>query len=193
MSSHCSSHARQIALTEKLRITKTRSAGATAVIKTTTIPTLAAGDFTCSCPKFYPLLSLLSLFSDVTADDSSGLCIWGAAESAVTIMAASIPTLRILFRDNFRNLSKRYYSSNKGSPAGTSGSRLDSSRRKTTVVISRGDVSFNGDNSCDSEREIVRESLSHIQILQTTELAMEIRNVDSDMESQVERQPAHEV
>ncbi len=108
-------------------------------------------------------------------------------------MAASIPTLRILFRDNFRNLSKRYYVSSRGSPAGTSGSKLDSSRRKTTVVISRGDVSFNGDNSCDSDREIVRESLSHIQILQTTELAMVVRNADSDVESQMERQPAHEM
>ncbi|KAK1765582.1 hypothetical protein QBC33DRAFT_425451, partial [Phialemonium atrogriseum] len=53
-------------------------AGVTSIVKTLEIPALAAGDFT------YNL---------------TGLIIWGTAESAVTIMAASIPVLRTLFRD----------------------------------------------------------------------------------------------
>ncbi|KAB5523063.1 hypothetical protein GE09DRAFT_1229810 [Coniochaeta sp. 2T2.1] len=51
-------------------------AGVTAVVKVTTIPTMASADFT-----YYV----------------TGLMIWGTAESAVTIMAASIPVLRTLF------------------------------------------------------------------------------------------------
>ncbi|KAL1858354.1 hypothetical protein VTK73DRAFT_7841 [Phialemonium thermophilum] len=51
-------------------------AGATSVVKTMAIPALSSGDFT------YHLTDLV---------------IWGAAESAVTIIAASIPVLRTLF------------------------------------------------------------------------------------------------
>ncbi|KAM7200881.1 hypothetical protein V8F20_005123 [Naviculisporaceae sp. PSN 640] len=68
-------------------------AGATAIVKTIEIPTLASSDFT------YVV---------------AGLICWGAAESAVTIVAASIPVLRTLFKD-IRSPSKRYYISASGS------------------------------------------------------------------------------
>jgi hypothetical protein len=45
-------------------------------------------------------------------DYVSGLIIWGAAESAVTIMAASIPVLRTLFHD-LRVSSRKYYGSHR--------------------------------------------------------------------------------
>lgn len=41
--------------------------------------------------------------------DGVDLFIWGNAESAITIMAASIPILRVLIRD--ANISRRYYKS----------------------------------------------------------------------------------
>lgn len=46
------------------------------------------------------------------SDYLTGLIIWGAAESAVTIMAASIPVLRTLFRD-LKASSRKYYGSRK--------------------------------------------------------------------------------
>ncbi|KAK3323009.1 hypothetical protein B0H66DRAFT_555653 [Apodospora peruviana] len=90
-------------------------AGATAIVKTIEIPTLASADFTYV---------------------SAGLVYWGAAESAVTIIAASIPVLRTLFRD-MKTLSRRYYVS--GSNNQTQGSRPGTLRRTPNrVVISGG-------------------------------------------------------
>ncbi|KAL1904987.1 hypothetical protein Sste5344_009241 [Sporothrix stenoceras] len=62
-------------------------AGGMAIVKTSQIPSLAAGDFTYA---------------------SIPLIVWGAAESAVTIMAASIPVLRVLLRDAHQ-LTLRHY------------------------------------------------------------------------------------
>ncbi|KAL8296560.1 hypothetical protein RB597_005921 [Gaeumannomyces tritici] len=53
-------------------------AGAAAFVKASYLPTLAPVDF---------------------VYEGKGLVTWGAAETAVTIMAASIPVLRVLFRD----------------------------------------------------------------------------------------------
>ncbi|KAK4457264.1 hypothetical protein QBC42DRAFT_318778 [Cladorrhinum samala] len=60
-------------------------AGATALVKTTVIPSLASPDFS------YVAAPLIH---------------WSTAESAVTIIAASIPILRILFRD-LQSLTRR--------------------------------------------------------------------------------------
>ncbi|KAH8898213.1 hypothetical protein GQ53DRAFT_817506 [Thozetella sp. PMI_491] len=136
-------------------------AGATAVIKTTAIPTLASGDFT-----YF----------------SSGLIIWGTAESSVTIMAASIPVLRVLFRD-IKSISRRYYISNQEN-GGTHTSRLVSSNPENKVIISAGAGSLVRKNTSDSEKRIVRDSQGHI--LQVTELAVEYHNADLDLESQTQ-------
>jgi len=42
-------------------------------------------------------------------DDAAILNIWDSAEVSVTIIAASIPTLRVLFRDAAASASDRYY------------------------------------------------------------------------------------
>jgi hypothetical protein len=43
-------------------------------------------------------------------DQQTGLIIWGSAESAVTIMAASIPVLRTLFQEHLRSRVRKYHS-----------------------------------------------------------------------------------
>jgi len=63
------------------------------------------------------------------ADANSGLIIWGAAESAVTIMAASIPVLRVLLRDVSALTRNKY---NREGSTGKS-SRSEESRALRTV------------------------------------------------------------
>jgi len=64
-------------------------------------------------------------------DDGIDLFIWGNAESAVTIIAASIPILRVLVRE-VRSTARRYYVSKEG---GTG-----SNTQHNTVVISGGNL-----------------------------------------------------
>ncbi|KAF6814460.1 hypothetical protein CSOJ01_04011 [Colletotrichum sojae] len=85
-------------------------AGATAIVKCTTIPTLLSGDFTY---------------------DGSDLVIWGTAESGVTIVAASIPVLRVLVRD-VASSARKYYGGSSGTR--TNGSRFGVARSNTVTV-----------------------------------------------------------
>jgi len=85
-------------------------AGVTAIVKTTEIPTLDSPDF-----------------SYVAAP----LVLWSAAESAVTIMAASIPVLRTIFRDlGSLSMMRRYASGNPD----TQSSSLNADDRKCAPV-----------------------------------------------------------
>ncbi|KAK1756523.1 hypothetical protein QBC47DRAFT_451980 [Echria macrotheca] len=88
-------------------------AASTAVVKTVEIPTLASPDFTFV---------------------SAPLVLWGAAESGVTIMAASIPVLRTLFRD-LNTISRKYYVSESKSGTQTQSSRAATSRYMENTVI----------------------------------------------------------
>jgi hypothetical protein len=84
------------------------SAGATAIIKCTTLPKLSSGDFTCkslptsATPGHQDFAILPPAISRVPTnmllDHGSSLGIWSTAEPATTIMAACIPVLRILVR-----------------------------------------------------------------------------------------------
>ncbi|KAK0717511.1 hypothetical protein B0T26DRAFT_710099 [Lasiosphaeria miniovina] len=128
-------------------------AGATAVVKTTVIPTLASPDFTYV---------------------SAPLILWGAAESAVTIMAASIPVLRTLFRD-LQTLSRRLYVSE--SKNDTQISKI--SPKQNTVVISGGGPSpLTTTTTNSSDRAPLREAGG--RIIQSTEImvAVEFRKDD---------------
>lgn len=83
------------------------SAGITGIIKTTKIPSMLSSDF----GKFvYPsgYQGNRKLTGAMLADGVD-LFIWGNAESAITIIAASIPILRVLIRD--ATISHRYYKS----------------------------------------------------------------------------------
>ncbi|OLN81960.1 hypothetical protein CCHL11_08634 [Colletotrichum chlorophyti] len=96
-------------------------AGATAIVKCTTIPTLLSGDFTY---------------------DGSDLVIWGTCESSVTIVAASIPVLRVLVRD-VASTARKYY-------RGSSATRTNASRfgggvtRSNTVTVSTNPATRKG-------------------------------------------------
>ncbi|KAK0711898.1 hypothetical protein B0H67DRAFT_555801 [Lasiosphaeris hirsuta] len=135
-------------------------AGATAVVKTTEIPSLASADFTYV---------------------SAPLVLWGAAESGVTIMAASIPVLRTLFRD-LNNLSRRYYIAESKNATQNSRVAPRSVNNTTVVTISGGaqsSLELEKTNST-SDKAPLRESCG--QIFQSTEIvvAVEPRREDDD-------------
>ena len=75
---------------------------------------------------------MLRFQSLTVLDRSTGLTIWGTAESAVTIMAASIPVLRVLFRDLKSSTSRRYYGTNESD--GTKNSRSSRSQNSTVTI-----------------------------------------------------------
>lgn len=119
-------------------------AGATAVVKTTEIPSLTSGDFT-----YYV----------------SGLIIWGAAESAVTIMAASIPILRTLFQD-LKASSRRYYGSQIVNDSGSS--RFGHSRNGEVIMVVMGD--FQGRTRYPSDGRLVGHVKSGAVVVRQPEL-----------------------
>jgi hypothetical protein len=67
-------------------------------------------------------------------DHSTGLIIWSAAESAVTIMAASIPILRVLFRD-IKATSKQYYLPGAGGTKDSRDSRHSKLSKAQTSIV----------------------------------------------------------
>ncbi|KAK2771248.1 hypothetical protein CKAH01_14397 [Colletotrichum kahawae] len=134
----------QMKLKEKIGVAVAMSmglfAGATAIVKCTTIPTLLSGDFTY---------------------DGSDLVIWGTCESGVTIAAASIPVLRVLVRD-VASTARKYYGGSTGTRTGrsqiggggitrtntvtvTTTTRKPSVRRKDKLADDRSDKSILGD------------------------------------------------
>ena len=82
--------------------------------------------------------------ADPFLDDGIDLFIWGNAESCVTIVAASIPILRVLFRD-VKASSRRYYLSGEGETG-------SSAVRRTTK---RGSASAGARNDDGSEKSIL--------------------------------------
>ncbi|KAH9907833.1 hypothetical protein F4778DRAFT_797913 [Xylariomycetidae sp. FL2044] len=92
-------------------------AGATAIMKCVALETLASADF------FY---------------DGSQLVIWASAEVATTIMAASIPVLRVLARE-FKSSAGRYYN-HSSSAEGTRKTRAGklTTATNTAIVTSTG-------------------------------------------------------
>jgi len=73
------------------------SAAAAAFIKCSSVPELAGRNF--SRKHWHlPLSTLLGMEANMLSDDGVGLVIWGNAETAVTLMAASMPMFRSLLR-----------------------------------------------------------------------------------------------
>lgn len=130
-------------------------AGATAIMKCVSLPTLANGDFTY---------------------DGAALVIWGNAEVATTIMAASIPVLRVLFM-HVKSSAERYYGSSDRRTGGASTMRS----KNHTVITAKGDdrhrtkahaVHIMGDDS--SDRSILDSSNpGNGKIIQTNEVVLE--------------------
>lgn len=99
--------------------------------------------------------------------------VWGAAEVAVTIMAASIPVLRVLVREVKASTRQQY---------GPSKETMGNSRPMTTVVIAstgnfgqtaKGSQVSNAHSEDGSEKSIVGEKLRGGGIVQTQEIAIE--------------------
>lgn len=133
-------------------------AGATAIMKCVSLPTMAKGDFTF---------------------DGAQLVIWGNAEVATTIMAASIPVLRVLFL-HAKSTAGRYYGSgehrsgrlgtsgrSKGHTVLTSSTRGEETRPKTTTGSNTGDD--------QSDRSILNATEVHAggKIVRTNEVTLE--------------------
>jgi hypothetical protein len=76
-------------------------AGAAAITKSVYIPEVAKGDFSCTCPPVFPLLSLS--FTYLAIDVGAHLDLWGQVESAICIIAASIPVLRVLIVEHLHS------------------------------------------------------------------------------------------
>jgi hypothetical protein len=80
------------------------SAGATSVAKTVQIPTISKADFTCKLKHLEPfkqrrtsvILHDVLVTKDFVIGEVPWILIWGEAEAAMTIMAASIPWMRTL-------------------------------------------------------------------------------------------------
>ncbi|KAF9878152.1 hypothetical protein CkaCkLH20_04190 [Colletotrichum karsti] len=150
----------QMKLNEKIGVGIAMSmglfAGATAIVKCTTIPTLLSGDFTY---------------------DGSDLVIWGTCEASVTIVAASIPVLRVLVRD-VASTARKYY-------GGSSGTRTQKSRglgptRTNTVTVTtstrKGSVKRKDKLADDrSDRSILgeEEELEFGKIVRTNEVVVQ--------------------
>lgn len=144
------------------------AAGVIGVIKVVQITTIAAGpDIPC---KYLVLLAsspLYPLTSCFTPDRLSMVFIWGQAEPNATIIAASIPVLRVLFRDMHRskygNSSKGV--GNRGPTSGSGGGGVLRSnnerkfRRTGTMVGHRLSGSEHKDDG-DSERSILGQETS---------------------------------
>ncbi|KAM7187533.1 hypothetical protein V8F33_011180 [Rhypophila sp. PSN 637] len=129
-------------------------AGGTAIVKTLEIPVLASDDFTFVI---------------------AGLINWGAAESAVTIIAASIPVLRTLFMD-FRSLSKRYYlpESNNQTQISRVGTTTRRTIRENMVVISGGPLTSHLTQTMTNSSDEMPLKDAAIQILQRTEVTVAV-------------------
>jgi hypothetical protein len=114
-----------------------------------------------------------------TLDYGADLVIWSTAESAVTIVAASIPILRVLIREI---AAKTLYGS------ASNGTKTRKSKLDQTHVMEMGskndeDTSV-GDPKEHMDNRSDRRILNDVGIVQTTEVQISSRNrTESDAES----------
>ncbi|KAK3954330.1 hypothetical protein QBC32DRAFT_336455 [Pseudoneurospora amorphoporcata] len=143
-------------------------AGITGIIKTSKMPSMLSSDFA----------------------DGVDLFIWGNAESAITIMAASIPILRVLVRD--AAISRRYYkaedskaielkmSASEGKHSGHSRSKTDSENNLVVTVVSAGpsQVMSDGRAPVMGEKDGWRgpRTTGQNQIVRTEDFSLEYHN-----------------
>jgi len=130
-------------------------AGITAIIKTTLIPKMISMD----------------------SYDGVILFIWGNAESCVTIIAASIPILRVFARD-IKTTTMRYYATG----ADTRGYGEGTKRTRNNTVVVTATRSRAGREKQDdwSDKSILDNQKSPGRIMQTNEIEVEYRTRASD-------------
>lgn len=128
-------------------------------------------------------------------DDGVALFIWGNAESCVTIIAASIPVLRVLVRDA-KTSARKYYVSQGATDTYaqdyTRRSRL-LSHNNTVVVTARGSQRTSPGQKQDdwSDKSILDGNTTPGRILQTNMVAVEFQDrKDGDSaEYEMDRMP----
>jgi hypothetical protein len=121
--------------------------------------------------------------------DGVVLFIWGNAESCVTIIAASIPILRVLVREVSTSARRKYYISREGNSsvtgAGVSAKRTKMRSQTNTVVVTGGPrsridqaLSGNTKGSTDdwSDKSILEGRASPGKIVQTNEINVEYQD-----------------
>lgn len=110
------------------------------------------------------------------ADDGIDLFIWGNAESCVTIIAASIPILRVLIRD-VRTTYRNYYVSEQND--NLTATRRSRTRGQNSVVVTAGRRN-NSDstNKLDdgSEKSILEGRASPGKIVRRNEISIEYQD-----------------
>ncbi len=84
----------------------------------------------------------------IELDDAAVLNIWDSAEVSVTIIAASIPSLRVFFRDFVSSAGGKYYAQpDGGTPSNGKIVRVDE------IVVKHGGVTDNeGENTFEMQR-----------------------------------------
>ena len=100
--------------------------------------------------------------------------IWGTAEANVCIIAASMPVLRVLFKDLVGSKSK--YNNYQG-PASWEGSDLRVSPANRSKFTATASASPRSDDDSDSISII--KAAGSTRIVQTTEIKLDYRNHDS--------------
>jgi hypothetical protein len=166
------------------------SAAISAFVKCAYLPLLASGDFPC---KFCLLATNQAIILTCSLVEGANLVIWGVAETAVTIMAASIPVMRVLFRDVASTYRSR--KSGPGSKYGLGGSTLGgksnlsskgsvfSRNQNNTVITSNALPTPPKGGKCPSEDEIElspRSQYDQDKIVQTSEISIKWHKHDDE-------------
>ncbi len=86
----------------------TNRAAITGFVRCTKIPGMKAPDFTCMFTPFVVLGDLQASLLTPNLDEGAALINWGAGEVAATIMAASLPFLRVLVQEATSSAEARY-------------------------------------------------------------------------------------
>ncbi|KAH8655321.1 hypothetical protein BX600DRAFT_525261 [Xylariales sp. PMI_506] len=129
-------------------------AGATGFVKSAFVMRLASNDFTF---------------------DGVPLVIWGEAETATTIIAASIPVLRVLLKD-IKQSSSRYYGSN---PKSLPANPLSSVNNKSVVRTRTHSKSQDDFNDAESSKSILHGAT---QIVKTSDVRVSYGGATKDPE-----------
>lgn len=130
-------------------------AGITAIIKTTHIPKMASDD----------------------VYDGVVLFVWGNAESCVTIIAASIPILRVFARE-LKTSTRRYYATSGERDYATGTKRT---RNNTVVTATKSRLARDKSEEWSDSKSILDERVSSPgKIIATSEIAVEYRPRKSD-------------
>lgn len=109
-------------------------------------------------------------------DDGVDLFIWGNAESCVTIIAASVPILRVLIRDVKTSYRNYYVSEQNDNDTASKRSRI---RGQNSVVVTAGHRSHNPSaNKLDdgSDKSILDGRASPGKIVRRNEIVVEYQD-----------------